>query len=91
MKKITSIIRFAILFTLFGFGVVMTFCEPLEDSATWYADFMITKVAAAVSFGLLYLAYKKWSVIDEWIKSFDQYDDVGFPNPMYFGDKEYDK
>lgn len=60
MKKIASIIRFVIISALFTLGVVMTFCEPLESSATWYADFILTKAAAVGFFALLHLVCRKW-------------------------------
>ena len=80
-----SFTRIAVIFALFGIGIIALMAEPADDSQWWWEQFFGSKLIAAVCLFLAGVTYKGWSKADKWIKAYDKRCDEALdaPNPMY--------
>lgn len=62
MKKVLLNWRYWVYMILGGFGMIMLFGVPADDSETWWADMLLSKAIAAIT---LYITFK---LVDNWSK-----------------------
>lgn len=72
-----SIIRISVLIALSFVGFIGLCGEPLDDSATWFTDFFLSKGIAALCFYGLYRLYPMWVKTDKWIGAYDRWSSKG--------------
>lgn len=72
-----SIIRISVLIALCFAGFICFFGEPLDDSATWFTDLLLSKGIAVLCFYGLYRLYPMWAKTDKWIGAYDRWSSKG--------------
>lgn len=65
-----SIFRISVLLVLSVVALIGIFSEPLDDSATWFADFFLSKGIGALAIYAIYKLYPRWSKTDKWIAAY---------------------
>ncbi|MCM1079123.1 MAG: hypothetical protein NC344_05785 [Bacteroidales bacterium] len=72
MNKTISIIRIAVLFVIFSFGMLFLFGEEHGDSAWTLIQIITDKALALGAFYLVGKLYKRWSKIDQFLITYDK-------------------
>lgn len=67
--------RIAILITLFTAGLLGIFTIPMDDSATWYSDLLLSKLLGGVSIWIFSKLYHTWRKTDKWIRAYDKWNE----------------
>lgn len=68
--------RIAILITFFTVGMLGIFAIPMDDSATWYSDLLLSKVIEAGCLWVFYKLYEVWKRTDRWIQAYEKWCNV---------------
>ncbi len=75
MKRI-SLIRVLLLLSLFTVGIFCLFAIPMDDSATWYSDFFISKAVATGCLWRFGKLYERWKKTDSWVRAYDRWNTI---------------
>ena len=69
--------RISVLIVLSVVAFIGIFSELLDDSATWFADFFLSKGIGALAIYAIYKLYPRWSKTDKWIAAYDKWSEKG--------------
>ncbi len=74
MNKAISILRIAILFAVFGIGMLFLFGEEQDESnVAFFFHFIFDKALAFGAGYLTYVLYRRWSKSDKLIAAYDRW------------------
>lgn len=76
-----SIIRIAILISLFCTAMICIFSEPVSEKR-WFFDFFVSKGLGVICIWSLTKLYPRWSKIDKWIALYEAWSMKGIEDDI---------